>query len=91
MAAPGDVWQKWVSSQQLPGRLPKVQQQVQRLRHYLIRAPKAAGALVSKTGLWLLGGLESAMDLTGLSTEPAEQELQTHSFSGQKCQLGTLL
>lgn len=88
MAAPGDLWQKWTSSQQLPEQLPHVQQQFERLRHYLNRAPKAAGALVSKTGLWLLGGLESAMDLAGLSTEPAEQDLQTHSLSGQECQLG---
>jgi len=58
-------------------------QQPHKLQSFLSKAPQVAGGLVKKTGLWLLDGVESAMDLAGLHTQPAGHEIHTPSVSGE--------
>ncbi len=84
MAAPGDLWrQVMTSSQKLPKQLTSAEPH--RLSHHLSSVPKAAGALLTRTGLWLLEGLESVGELAGLSSEPAGQDLDMPSLPGLCC------
>ncbi|KAL0022243.1 hypothetical protein WJX77_009787 [Trebouxia sp. C0004] len=78
MAAPGELWRQFMTScQKLPEQL-MTGPEPHRLCHRSV--PKAAGALLTKTGLWLLEGLHSAGELAGLSSEPSEQEMDTPSL-----------
>ncbi|KAL0047424.1 hypothetical protein WJX82_003041 [Trebouxia sp. C0006] len=80
MAAPGDLWRQFMtSSQKLPEQL-LTSAEPHRLSHHLSSMPKAAGALLRRTGLWLLEGLQSAGELAGLASEPAGQELDMPSL-----------
>lgn len=69
------------SSQKLPEQL-LTGPEPHRLSHHLSSVPKAAGALLTRTGLWLLEGLQSAGELAGLASEPAGQELDMPSLPG---------
>ncbi len=85
MAAPGDLWRQFMtSSQKLPEQL-LTSAEPHRLSHHLSSMPKAAGALLRRTGLWLLEGLQSAGELAGLASEPAGQELDMPSLPGLCC------
>jgi len=85
MAAPGDLWRQFMtSSQKLPEQL-LAGQELHRLSHHLSGMPKAAGALLTRTGLWLLEGLQSAGELAGLTLEPAGQEMDMPSLPGLCC------
>jgi len=72
------------SSQKLPEQL-LTSAEPHRLSYHLSSMPKAAGALLTRTGLWLLEGLQSAGELAGLSSEPAGQELDMPSLPGLCC------
>ena len=71
-------------SQKLPMQLV-TGAEAYRLSHHLKSMPKAAGALLTRTGLWLLEGLQSAGELAGLSSEPAGQDLDMPSLPGLSC------
>ena len=84
VAAPGDLWRQFMtSSQKVPKQL-LTGAEPHRLSHLSIM-PKAAGALLTRTGLWLLEGLQSAGELAGLSLAPGGQAMDMPSLPGLCC------
>ena len=82
MAAPGDLWQQFMASfQKLPKQL-LTGPEPHRLSH-LSSMPKAAGVLLTRTGLWLLEGLQLAGELAGLTSEPTGRDMDMPSLPGQ--------
>ena len=66
-------------------------QQAQKLSRYLSRVPQFGSDLIRQTGWWLLGGLESVMNLAGLDSDAERPQTGTPFLPGANAQSSLVL